>query len=86
MATMVRGEKGQWWVVDSLFDHPLPHGEWMKRAARFDDRKDAPRVRFYVTDARKFQPAFGRYRARDFGIPELKPYFTELFRSLTSTR
>jgi hypothetical protein len=82
MATMVKGEKGEWLVIDSLHDQVLPHTEWIKRAHTLDIKPDLPQLRFYVTDARKFQPAYKNYRVRDFQIPDLKQYFTELFSSL----
>lgn len=82
MATMVRGPQGKWRVIDSLFDKPLVYDEWMKRVSEFGTNTQYPQVRFYVTDPRKFQPAYAQYRVEDFNIPELKPYFQALFRSL----
>jgi hypothetical protein len=82
MATLVMGPKGRWWVVDSLFDRLLPHGEWMDRTAGLDINPSLPQLRFYVTDPRKFQPGYGGYEEAHFRIPELNRYFTDLFASL----
>lgn len=84
MATMVKGEKGQWWVVDSLFDKVLSVSDWMDRAAAFDVNPSASQVRFYVTDPRKFQPVYGQYREKELNIKELRPYFNDLFRSINN--
>jgi len=78
MATLVRGE-GTWWVVDSLFDKILPHAEWMRRVALFGINREHPEARFFVTDPRKFQPAYAAYRAYDLREPELEEYFNALF-------
>ena len=82
MATMVRGNGNSWVVIDNLFEKPLSHGEWMKRVREMDLGRDLGRTRFYVTDARKFQPAYGAYTVEHFGLPGLKGFFTDLFNSL----
>ena len=89
IATMVKGEKGIWWVIDNLFEKPLTQSEWIERATGFDIKKTLPQLRFYVTDPRKFQPAYGRYRLEEFNLPELNRYFRDLFppsRSLPQTK
>jgi len=78
MATLVRGE-GTWWVVDSLFEKVLPYDEWMRRVTLFGVNRQYPEVRFFVTDPRKFQPAYAAYRASDLREPELREYFNALF-------
>ena len=78
MATLVRGE-GTWVVVDSLFDKPLPHAEWVRRVTEFAINRTTPEIRFFVTDARKFQPAYAAYRQHDLLEPDLKNYFDALF-------
>lgn len=84
MATMVRDDGGNWWVVDNLFDHLMPVEEWMGMAALFDVKPSLPQVRFYVTDPRKFQPAYGAYRLEDFNIPALRGFFLDLFLDVPS--
>jgi hypothetical protein len=81
-ATMVTGERGMWWVIDPLFEKMLSHVQWMERAKQFDVKSLEPQLRFYVTDARKFQPSFGMYRTDYFLQPELRRYFSALVRSL----
>ncbi|HXH30894.1 MAG TPA: protein-glutamine glutaminase family protein [Bacteriovoracaceae bacterium] len=82
MATMVRGADKSWTVIDNLFEKPLPHAEWMKRVGAMDIREELGQTRFYVTDARKFQPAYGMYAKEQFLLPELRVFFTDLFTSL----
>lgn len=79
MATLVKGADGKWWAIDSLFEKPLPDDEWRKRAWTFGASQTAPEVRFYVTDPRKFQPAYPAYERKTLTLPELKPFFSELF-------
>ncbi len=83
MATMVKGEKGKWWVIDSLFNRVLSHSEWMNKALTLDTDPKLAQLRFYVSDPRKFQPSYGQYRLEYFQQAELKPYFSDLFLSLT---
>lgn len=82
VATMVLGEKGQWWVIDNLYDRVQPHFDWMKRVHELDAMSQWPQLRFYVTDPRKFQPALGKYNRAQFEIPLLRPFFSDLFQSL----
>lgn len=82
MATMIPGNQGQWLVIDNQFEKVLTHQEWMQRVARFDIKQDLSQVRFYVTDPRKFQPAYNKYSLGDFNIPELKGFFEDLLKTL----
>jgi len=83
MATMVRGWDGQWWVIDTLFEKPLPFDEWRKMATAFGASREFPEVRLFVTDPRKFQPNYPAYRLSDLSVPELKPFFSQLFSSVS---
>jgi hypothetical protein len=81
MATMIPADDGQWLVIDNLFEKVLTHREWMERVAQFDIKKDLSQVRFYVTDPRKFQPAYAQYSLSNFNIPELKDFFDDLLKA-----
>ncbi len=82
MATMVRGAQGKWLVIDGLFEKALSLDEWMKKVSEFDLKYPHPHMRFYTTDPRKFQASYGQYETKFFEIPELKPFFTDLFTTL----
>jgi len=81
MATLVKGT-GNWWVIDSLFEKVMSHEQWIKRVAAFDPQKNRSQVRFYTTDARKFQPQYPKYASETFKHPLIKKYFEALFASL----
>jgi hypothetical protein len=83
MATMVRGvdsQNGQlvWWVIDDLFGEVLRVEDWMRQVSNFSILRDLSDLRFYTTDPRKFQPAFGEYQEFDMQHTEFKGYFFDL--------
>lgn len=82
MATLVKATDGKWWVIDSLFEKPIPASDWMRRVTGFGVNRTFPEVRFYVTDPRKFQPSYPEYRLEQLTLPDLRPYFDDLFTSL----
>lgn len=82
MATMVRGDQGPWLVIDALFERVLTVDEWMLKVSELDLKYPYAYTRFYTTDPRKFQPAYGKYETKYFEIPELRNFFTDLFSSV----
>lgn len=82
MATMLRDEKNQWWVIDAVVGDVRPVESWIAKAKSFSSRPDVPTVRFYTTDARKFQPAYGEYSSENLFAPELVAFFGDLIKIL----
>jgi hypothetical protein len=81
MATAFKNKQG-WWVVDTLFEKPLSLKEWAIRAGGFGIKRDMSQARIYITDPRKFQPAYGAYTSELLSIKELKQYFSRLLKGL----
>lgn len=71
-------DKGQPLVIDPLFEQPVPLEEWIAAVENLDIKFPYPRVRFYITDPRKFLPASGAYALEDLMNPHLRAYFEAL--------
>lgn len=69
-------------IVDALQERVLPVSQWMERVQGYDIKKPFSRVRFYLTDPRKFLPASGRYDQKELNDPHLRAYFSRLAKSL----
>ena len=82
MATTVKGADNKWWVLDTLFKKPMELQDWAEKTLNFGIKRSQSQARIYITDPRKFQPAFGAYSKEHFQIPELSKYFDELLRKL----
>lgn len=82
VAVLIRDSVAGFLVVDPLQAKPLPYKEWIAINTQYDIKGRLSRARFYVTDPRKFLPAFGAYDARQLADPVLKTYFDDLARSL----
>jgi hypothetical protein len=78
VAVMVRDSKDGFLVVDPLMEEPMPYLAWINATKKFEIKGDSSRARFYVTDPRKFLPAFGMYHRDQLDEPLLKKYFDEL--------
>lgn len=83
VATIVQDERGNWMVIDSLFESILPMSDWMFEVAKWDANRQFPMMRFYVTNAAKFQPMRGSYNTEHFHSPLYKRYFEDLSQSIT---
>jgi len=82
MATMVKSDKNEWWVVDSLFTEPIKLKKWVKLTVMFGIKKEKSQARIFITDPRKYQSQYGAYEKKFFEIPDLKNYFDKLFLAL----
>lgn len=85
VAILVRDSKSGFLVVDPLHPKALEYKQWMSIKAGYDIKSPLSRARFYITDARKFMPAFAAYSQEHFEIPVLKNYFADLLQSLASS-
>jgi hypothetical protein len=70
-------------VIDPLFEDPVPLAQWRLAIERLDIKTPFPRVRFYITDPRKFLPATGVYALENVMDPHLRDYFVALFENLS---
>src|SRR5690606_14822446 len=59
VAILVRDSQHGFVVVDPLHAAPLPYPEWLDINQAYGIKHPLSRVRFYVTDARKFTPSTG---------------------------
>ena len=82
VAVAIRNPKDGLIVLDPLQDSPLSYQEWAKKTERMDIKFPNSRVRFYITDPRKFLPAFDQYNVEQLHEPQLKQLFDELLISL----
>lgn len=83
MATAVKGNAGQWWVIDSIFEAPLEIKDWMIQVnERFSKQKSNRHTRFYTSDPRKFLPTSSAYKYEYFQNELIKTYYSDLFKSL----
>ena len=86
MATMVRNGNGEPYVIDTLYPAPLRVSDWMQKTALLGAKRKKSQVLFYVTDPRKFQPAYGSYSMQQMQIPELSQYFEDLSKTLQNNK
>lgn len=78
VALAVRDKKAGFLVLDPLQSKPIPYGDWLKVVSKYDIKGPFSRSRFYVTEPRKFLPAFPEHDLKQLGDPHLKPYFEAL--------
>ena len=82
VAMMVRDSKKGFLVVDPLAGKPLDYQSWIKLNADYEVKRALSRARFYVTDPRKFMVGPGAYSLEAIAASHLKPYFTDLGKTL----
>lgn len=80
VATVYQDQLGFWWVVDSLLTEVYGPEQWMKKISNWDGDKVNPRLRYYFSDAYKFQPQEGYYSRVRFNSPLYQGYFQDLFK------
>lgn len=79
VVTLVRGKENQWWSLDTATStHVETPAVWMKNVEKLDKYRPYPRVRFYSTDAVKFQPWNGAYSPKNLYLPYFHNYFGNL--------
>lgn len=78
VATATQDNQGTWWVIDSLFNQLTPIADWMYEVGRWDANKRYPMMRFYFTNAAKFQVLPGSYDSENFHSPLYQTYFDDL--------
>jgi len=81
-AILVRDPRDGYLVVDPLQPKPMGYRDWMKANAALEIKEPNSRARFYVTDPRKFLPAYGKYDLAQLNDPLLKKYFDSLRREM----
>ncbi len=81
-AILVRDAKEGYLVLDPLQEKVMGYREWMKLTAGYEIKGRYSRARFYITDARKFLPAFGKYDVAQLRLPFLREYFAALAREM----
>mgnify|MGYP001552327170 CR=1 FL=1 len=82
VAVMVRDPRFGFVVVDPLQNKVLAIGKWLDVNRDYGVKRPYSRVRFFVTDPRKFVPGLGRYDLEQLQNPALKPYFEDLAKTL----
>jgi 3-methyladenine DNA glycosylase AlkD len=78
VATAYQDNLGFWWVVDSLLPEVLGIEMWMQQISKWDGDKQNPRLRYYFTEANKFQPQPGYYNQKSFNLWFYNGYFRDL--------
>jgi hypothetical protein len=78
VAVMVKDPLSGFIVLDPLQEKTLDYKDWIAANHRYSVKYPLSRVRFYVTDPRKFMPANGMYAVEDLSHPVLKEYFFKL--------
>lgn len=80
VATATLSDLGIWLVIDSLNNEVSDVPTWIKKISQWDGNKVNPRLRYYFTDANKFQPNAGFYGLDRFDDPIYKGYFKDLLK------
>ena len=80
MATAYQDNLGFWWVVDSLLTEVYGPQQWIQKISNWDGDKVTPRLRYYFSDAYKFQPQEGYYSLARFNTPLYQGYFQDLIK------
>lgn len=78
VATVAQDSAGAWWAIDSLFKTPLPLEDWMSEVSKWDANQKFPALRFYFTNASKFQALKGSYNSDHFYSEVYRRYFEDL--------
>ncbi len=78
IAIMVRDSEEGFIVVDPLQSQIIGYHEWIANNHRYAVKYPMSRVRFYVSDPRKFMPTAGSYSLEAISHPALKEYFFKL--------
>ncbi len=82
VATGVRDRGHGLLMIDPLQSKVLPIEEWVVRVQDYDVKRPFSRIRFYLTDPRKFLPSGGMYGLNELNDPILHAYFARLGKSL----
>lgn len=80
VATAFQDNLGFWWVVDSLLTEVHGLKQWMQKISAWDGDRVNPKLRYYFSDAYKFQPQEGYYSTARFNSPLYQGYFRDLFK------
>lgn len=80
VATMVRGEDGDWWVMDTVSDS-WARGVRVKEWYLSWKADSSPSTRIYFTRPEKFTPALGAYNATQlgYGLDRNKDWYKNYF-------
>lgn len=78
---MVRDSKSGFLAIDPLQKKTIEYRKWLEINESYDIKRPLSRIRFYVTDPRKFLPAPGSYSLKQIEDPILKPYFASLIKT-----
>ena len=86
VAILMRERQHGFVVVDPMHDKPLPYTQWIKINRGYGMKGSLSRVRFYITDPRKFLPASGLYDQKEFGHKQFSQFFEDLLPTLVPKR
>ena len=86
VGVMVRDAESGYIVIDPLEENDkiLSYQQWVDLNSTYEMKSPLSRARFYVTDPRKFLPAFGAYHLDQLKHPVLTEYFDRLPEVLVS--
>jgi Glutaminase len=87
VATIVRGENGNWMAIDPIFGRPLTVEEWYSSMKKYEDPLDTRNMRMFTTEAKRFGPMTGnKYSPASLKTgPGPDPDFNSYFRDLMDT-
>jgi hypothetical protein len=86
VAVLLRDVKHGYIVLDPLAQGVKPYEQWVDEVISLGVKSPQSRVRLYVTDPRKFLPAFGKYDMEQIQNPHLKEYFEKIGQSLANIK
>jgi len=76
---VVLGPKNEWWAMDTVTSEKVsPIAIWMRNVEKLDMDPAHPLIRFYFSDAVKFQPLYGAYGPENLYFPYFNNYFVDL--------
>lgn len=84
VAVAVRDKEWGFAVIDTLQPSIMSYKEWLLVTKQFSMTYPRPRMRFYVTDARKLLPASGAYELSWLSDDVLRAYFFDLGREIAT--
>lgn len=81
VATLVRGENGEWLAVDSNHSNVQPVSDWYKY---YTAMSTDGRLRVYITDANKFSVDLGKYDKVQLGLnlPRQQDWYSGYFKDM----
>ncbi len=85
VATLLRGEDGDWYAVDPYFDEPLRVDHWYEKIREDVDPEGTARL-FSTEPSRLYVSSFKKYNHADMDRDSLGGFFQDLFEGLRRER